>query len=90
MRVDFAFFDRRFRKHGYQWNGAECGGVPRAGDEIVLPGLEGGGPLRHKSAKWRAISSVVESVTWWLADAKNGPVDDSVTVYCRILWVKCG
>lgn len=80
--VLFDFFDRRFdfrNDYGFE---VDLAFVPRRGDEVRLPGIEGGGPLRDLQSGATAEYGLVESVIWDV-DQEDGP---SVHVMCKIEW----
>lgn len=79
LTVTFHFFDKKFSANEYGWT-CELPSIPRIGDEISLPDLEGGGPLYHKDTLWAASNAIVEDVTWFLDDCVE------VVVYCDLLW----
>lgn len=66
---------RQVKANEYEWT-CKLPSIPRIGDEISLPDLEGGGPLYHKDTLWAASNAVVKDVTWFLDD------DLEVAVYC--------
>ena len=89
MKLDFTFFDRDHDgKYDYDWE-CDCTAVPRIGDEVMLPGLEGGGPLcnheDYKEATLSASAAIVDNIAWNL---ESDDSDDGVEVwiYCYILW----
>lgn len=79
LTVTFYFRDKKFSANEYGWT-CELPSIPRIGDEISLPDLEGGGPLYHKDTLWAASNAIVEDVTWFLDDCVE------VVVYCDLLW----
>ncbi len=82
LTVTFHFFDKKFSANEYGYT-CKLPSIPRIGEEISLPDLEGGGPLYHKDTLWAASNAVVEDVTWFLDDGDDGV---EVAVYCEMLW----